>query len=152
MEESDILALNIGELKSYVNLVGLCKEYGDFLLVTFEEISEIDRERRKSRRIIQELKTQNDQLEKQNKVLFNALTEAQNYLSSVQSKKENKFPVEVLQELLNIYQGNNQSSGRTCQYDDNELRKTFYSKFENGKKAYKWECVPFRTHTYWIVE
>jgi len=40
----------------------------------------------------------------------------------------------------------------TFQYDDKELRNTLEPKFENGKKAYKWECVPLGTHTYWIVE
>ena len=62
----------------------------------------------------------------------------------------------LLDWLLNTIQDNqrkkNNSLGRTCQYDDNELIKTFHSKIENGKIAYKWECVPFGNHTYWIVE
>ena len=45
-----------------------------------------------------------------------------------------------------------QSDKRICQYDGNELQKTYEYKIENFKRAYKWKCLPVGRHTYWIVE
>jgi len=58
--------------------------------------------------------------------------------------------LEFLQNALQDINGN--SSGRTCQYDGNELQKTYEYKIENFKRAYKWKCLPVGRHTYWIVE
>ena len=71
----------------------------------------------------------------------------------VQSEANEDGNVLFLKTLLNTLQDiNGNSSGRTCQYDGNELQKTLEYKIENFKTAYKWKCLPVGEHTYWIVE
>ena len=85
------------------------------------------------------------------------------YYESLKKKEEDKKSQErqimFLEGLYNSFVRdkssnpfNGKSSGRTCQYDGYELRKTFESKIESGKIAYKWKCARMGEHTYWIVE
>jgi hypothetical protein len=111
-----------------------------------------------------DIATDNENLRNENKELKRLIYEAKiKYEQSLKSEKGKQEDAQFFEGFLNSListvddnQSSNpfsgKSSGRTCQYDDNELRKTFDRKLESGKIAYKWECVPLGTHTYWIVE
>tara|TARA_Y100001958_G_C20794050_1_gene260195 strand:- start:44 stop:520 length:477 start_codon:yes stop_codon:yes gene_type:complete len=104
------------------------------------------------------LSEENLKLRKENSELKRLIYETQKKYSNSSKEKKNKSLEFFLKELIKTLDDNKSpslfrgTSDKTCQYDGNGLRKTFESKLESGKIAYKWECIPSGTHTYWIVE
>ena len=163
----EIISLNDEETDDYIFYNKRCRNY----MKNIDEMEEAERTRQRQIKEMEEAertrqrqitrrnyyKKQNEQIEKQNE------QREKQYEQSLKSEKSEQEDFQLLEGFLNSLintvddnQSSNpfsgKSSGRTCQYDDNELRKTFDRKLESGKIAYKWECVPLGTHTYWIVE
>jgi hypothetical protein len=79
------------------------------------------------------------------------------------NKQESKVPVKVLQELLNIIQGNNQDMNtpstpsllqtHLCQFDNYKLFTNGKTKYgQNATKFRLWICPLDNSHVFWIAD